>query len=77
MDIQGKIIGIVRQYGKINGDVAIEKDLYSELGIESFNSISILLALEEHFGLTIDDHEFVKARTVGKLIRLVQVSGAA
>lgn len=66
-----EVISILKEVGKIEGDIPQDSDIYSELGVESVNSISILLALEEKFNLAIDDNEFIKARTLSKLVSLV------
>jgi len=70
-EIRSAVISIVREEGHVDGDLALDADLYSEVGVESTRSIAILLALEQRFGLTIDDNEFVKSRSVKSLVDLV------
>jgi acyl carrier protein len=65
------VASVVREVAKLNGNLEIDKDLYTELGVESVNAIGILLALEEKFGIAIDDSEFIQARTITKLADLV------
>ncbi len=65
---------ILKEVGKIDGEISPESDIYSELGVESVNSISILLALEENFSIAIDDNQFIQARSLSKLIELVRDS---
>jgi acyl carrier protein len=71
-NLQHEIVAVIRDVGNLNGDIPPEKDLYAELGVESVNSIHILLALEERFAISIDDTLFVQARTVNKLTDLVR-----
>ena len=65
---------IVRDVGRLAGDMPDDSDLYAELGVASVNAIAILLALEERFATTIDDNKFVRARSVKQLVELVQDS---
>ncbi len=70
-DVRKDVLSIVQTYGKLKGPVAADRDLYSELGVESVNAISILLALETRFHTTIDDARFIEARTLNGLVDLV------
>ncbi|MHB1513817.1 MAG: acyl carrier protein [Acidiferrobacter sp.] len=70
-DIRKDVMSIVETYGKLAGPVPPDRDLYSDLGVESVNAISILLALESRLGTTIDDTRFVEARTLNGLVDLV------
>ncbi|MDX9857812.1 MAG: phosphopantetheine-binding protein [candidate division Zixibacteria bacterium] len=69
--IQQEIVAVIRDVGNLSGDIPSDKDLYSELGVESVNSIHLLLALEDKFGVSIDDTQFVRARTVAGLTNLI------
>lgn len=71
------VASLVKRIGKLDGEVPTDKDIYSDLGVESLNSIEILVALEEAFGLTIDDTKFIKARTIQGLAKLVHGLRAA
>ncbi len=70
-DIRKDVMSIVETCGKLAGPIPPDKDLYSDLGVESVNAISILLALESRLGTTIDDTRFVEARTLNGLVDLV------
>lgn len=75
--LTGEIAELVKSIGKIKGQVHFDKDIYAELGVESVYSIELLLALEDSYGIAIDDTQFVKARTVQALTRLVLETRAA
>ncbi len=68
-----EIIAILKEIGKIEGDIPPESDIYTELGVESVNAISILLALEDKFNISIDDNAYIQARTLTKLVELVRL----
>jgi len=46
--------------------------LYDELGLESVHALTLLLALEERFAVTLDDQKFIKCTTVASLVDLVR-----
>ncbi len=70
-DVRKDVVSIVQTYGKLKGPIPADRDLYSELGVESVSAISILLALETRFHTTIDDARFIETRTVNGLVELV------
>lgn len=76
-NLAGEIALMVKDIGKIDGEVPPDQDIYADLGVESVSSIEILLALEDKFGIAIDDTQFIKARTVHSLIDLVLRAQAA
>ncbi len=69
---EAAISGILREFGEIKGTIYPDKDLHTELGVKSVNFISILLALEDKFAITIEDSQFSKARTFNSLVSLVK-----
>ena len=71
-NIQTGVLLIIKPYIKNGKDVDLEKDLYSDLDVESVNAIQILLTLEENFGISIDDNDFIKARSTRQVIELIQ-----
>lgn len=75
-DVRRDVLSIVQTYGKLKGPIAADRDLYSELGVESVNAISILLALETRFHTPIDDARFIEARTLDGLVELVAAEGS-
>jgi acyl carrier protein len=64
-----EILDIVCRMGEVS-DISPEEDFY-EAGVSSTASLSILLELEERFGVSIPDDRFVTTRTVKGLEELV------
>jgi acyl carrier protein len=64
---------VIELIGKVGGLDAIEPDapLY-ESGFSSVRALELLLAMEEEFGITIPDQEFMAARTPRALAELVE-----
>jgi acyl carrier protein len=47
-------------------------DLYSTLGVPSLKALEILMALEERYGISIPDEEFIQAVSLEHLIALIR-----
>ncbi len=75
-EIRKDVESIVRTYGKLKEPIPGDRDLYTDLGVESVNAISILLALETRFQAPIDDARFVEARTLDGLVGLIATTQA-
>ncbi len=65
-----RVIQLVAQIGGIGAPLP-ETGIY-EAGFSSVRALELLLALEEEYGLTIPDREFVAARTPGEIAALLQ-----
>jgi acyl carrier protein len=48
------------------------ENLYNDLGLESVHALNLLLALEDEFGVHLDDRKFVKCTTIASLVTLIQ-----
>ncbi len=72
-----KVANLVIRYGKVDENPDPEKDIYGELGVDSVTSIDLLLALENQFSISIDDVQFIKARTITQLAEMVSDLHAA
>lgn len=68
-DVLDRITSIVETAGKIN-NLGSADDFY-EAGFSSLNALQLLLDLEDVFGVTIPDDEFVAARTCASLQTLI------
>ena len=71
-DTYATIVEIVKREGDVDGAPSADADIYRDLGVESTKAIAILVSLEEQFGLTLEDAEFVNARTINGLVALVE-----
>lgn len=52
--------------------VTPEANLRDDLGIDSLDSVEIIIALESEFNITIDDEEIKTLATVGDIIKLLE-----
>lgn len=53
-------------------DRVAEDKSFDELGADSLDSIDVMMAVEEEFGIEIGDEEAERVNTVGELARLVE-----
>ncbi|MBV9158310.1 MAG: acyl carrier protein [Acidobacteriaceae bacterium] len=62
---------IVAGVGGISPDFDSKAHLYNDLGVPSVKALHLLLTLEERYGISIDDDEFVEATSLDSLRALI------
>ena len=67
-----EVAQVIKSTCNLEEEIPVDVDLYSEVGIESTNVLSILLTLEEKFAISIDDTQFIRARTLSKLVKIIR-----
>ena len=65
--IERTVRSIVAAVSNVPEDAAADADLYLELGMPSIQALALLQDLEQHFGITIPDEEFVTSTSITKL----------
>lgn len=55
---------IAEQFGIIEAEVTPEKKIVADLGADSLDTIEIVMAIEDEFGIEIADDDFMKCSTV-------------
>ena len=63
---------LLGRIGKLEPGFSGQADIYRELGVKSAQGLDLLLSLEDEFGVQISDDAFGDARTLDKLVSLVQ-----
>ena len=63
---------IVEQLGVNADQVTPEAKFIEDLGADSLDTVELVMALEEEFGLEIPDEEADKLQTVGDVIKYVE-----
>lgn len=72
MAVQDKITEIiVEQLGVKAEEVVSEASFVDDLGADSLDTVELVMALEEEFGIEIPDEDAEKIQTVGDAIRYI------
>ena len=72
MAVQDKITEIiVEQLGVKPEEVIPEASFVDDLGADSLDTVELVMALEEEFGIEIPDEDAEKIQTVGDAIRYI------
>lgn len=72
--IEIKIIGIISEKVGIPGNaISEDADLTIDLGLDSLDTVELILDIEKAFNLTIPDEEVQNIRTVRQAIEAVMV----
>lgn len=73
MAVQDKITEIiVEQLGVKPEEVVPEASFVDDLGADSLDTVELVMALEEEFGVEIPDEDAEKIQTVGDAIRYIE-----
>jgi acyl carrier protein len=70
-ETETRIREIVGRIAKLDAGFSASADLFRDLGVKSVAALDLLLSLEEEFGVSISDEAFGDARSVEKLVSLV------
>jgi acyl carrier protein len=71
-EIAQKLIAIVRQEKDIPEDLLEPETSLADAGIDSLDSLTILFAIEEQFGISIPDDRARAMKTFGDMIDIVE-----
>lgn len=73
MAVQEKITEIiVEQLGVKSDEVTPEASFVDDLGADSLDTVELVMALEEEFGIEIPDEDAEKIQTVGDAIKYIE-----
>ena len=72
-DVETKVKKIIsEQLGVPEGDVKPEASFVNDLGADSLDTVELVMALEEEFGVEIPDEDAEKIATVGNAIDYIK-----
>ncbi|HNV86699.1 MAG TPA: acyl carrier protein [Candidatus Omnitrophota bacterium] len=78
MAIQDKITEIiVEQLGVKPEEVTPEASFVDDLGADSLDTVELVMALEEEFGIEIPDEDAEKIQTVGDALKYIDEKSSA
>ncbi|KAJ1664487.1 mitochondrial acyl carrier protein [Coemansia sp. RSA 1813] len=71
-DIESRILNLLRDFDKVNQDKLTEvADFNKDLGLDSLDTVEVVMAIEEEFSVEITDDEADKITTVKEAIDFI------
>ncbi len=72
-NIEQKVRDIIVEQLGVNADqVTIEAKFIEDLGADSLDTVELVMAFEEEFGIEVPDEEAEKLLTVGDVVRYIE-----
>lgn len=72
MNLSDKIVEIVRTNTTAQGEITLASDLRQQLHLDSFGTLMIINAIEDNFGISVEDADFSRVITVADIVNLLQ-----
>ena len=60
------------ELGKNRNDVTLECDIIKDLGLDSLDIVTLIMAVEDEYGFTADDDEIAALKTVGDVVNYIE-----
>lgn len=77
-EIRAKVVDTIAKSFKLEADqVTDEKSFQDDLGADSLETVELVMALEEEFGIEISDEDAEKIRTVGDAVNFISANANA
>ena len=73
--IEERVKKIVAEQLGVKEDIATDASFVDDLGADSLDTVELVMALEEAFGMEIPDEEAEKIKTVGDTVNYVMSHG--
>ena len=67
---------VVEQLGVKEGEVTLDASFVDDLGADSLDTVELVMALEEEFGVEIQDEEAEKITTIQQAVDFVSTNSA-
>ena len=72
MSVVEKVSGIIsEQLGVKKEEIKLESSFIDDLGADSLDTVEVVMALEEEFGIEIPDEDAEKITTVGQAVKYI------
>ena len=70
--IRDKVIKIVVEQLGVSDDISDEASFVADLGADSLDTVELVMALEESFGMEIPDEEAEKITTIKEAVHFIE-----
>ena len=65
---------IANQLNKPVDELTEDKEFVKDLGADSLDIVEMFMSLEDEYNITVSDEEAVKIKTIGDVIKLIEVN---
>ena len=72
MNIEEKVINIIQSNTEEKEGITLGSDLRKELRLDSFGTLMVINALEDTFGVELEEADFARVNTVGDVVLLLR-----
>ena len=72
MKLEAKIIALVGAHTPAKEAVTLTSDLRKELRMDSFGTLMIINAIEDEFGISVEEADFTQVHTVADIVSLLE-----
>ena len=60
------------ELGKDRNEITLDSDIVKDLGLDSLDIVTLIMAVEDEYGFTADDDEIVSLKTVGDVVSYIE-----
>lgn len=60
------------QLGVSKDKITKESRVIEDLGADSLDVVELLMTMEDEFGITVDDEDAIKLKTIGDILSLIE-----
>ena len=72
-DVTERVLGVVKSFEKVDpAKVTPKSNFVSDLGLDSLDTVEVVMAFEDEFTLEIEDKDAEKIQTVGSAIEYIK-----
>lgn len=71
-DLQQRVIQLIAENQQIEADKITIDSTFEELGVDSFDAVNLLFAIESEFELTVSDEQAKQLRSVREMVEGVR-----
>lgn len=61
-----------KELGKDRNEITLDSDIIKDLGLDSLDIVTLIMAVEDEYGFTADDDEIVSLKTVGDVVSYIE-----